>query len=122
MEGKRGIQEDVTYHKVSLERIRDRATAKEQVRIRYRTAAKESAVTRKNEVKQHGYEDSEKYIEATMRSQCSAQPSRRGETMKRTEKSKANSRQKSIANGRQSKPKDCGPRQGEIRGEVHSTE
>ena len=70
---------------------------------------------RKKEVKQHGYEDSEKYIEATMRSQSSAQSSRRGETMKRTE-SKANSRQKSkanstqeksIANGRQSKPMDC---------------
>ena len=41
-----------------------------------------------NEVKQHGYEDSEKYIEATMRSQSSAQSSTRGETMKRTEKSK----------------------------------
>ena len=53
---------------------------------------------KKNEVKQHGYEDSEKYIEATMRSQSSAQSSRRGETMKRTEKSTANSRQeKSIA-------------------------
>ena len=42
---------------------------------------------KKNEVKQHGYEDSEKYIEATMRSQSSAQSSRRGETMKRTENS-----------------------------------
>ena len=63
---------------------------------------------KKKEVKQHGYEDSEKYIEATMRSQSSAQSSRRGETMKRTEKSKATSRQeKSKANGRQSKPKDC---------------
>ena len=54
---------------------------------------------RKNEVKQHGYE-------ATMRSQSSVQSSRRGETMRRTE-SKANSRQKSTANGRLSKPKDC---------------
>ena len=62
---------------------------------------------KKNEVRQHGYEDSEKYIEATMRSQSSAQSSRRGETMKRTEKSKANSRQKSKANSKQSKPKNC---------------
>ena len=62
----------------------------------------------KKEVKQHGYEDSEKYIEATMRSQSSAQFSGTGETMKRTEKSKANGRQeKSKANGRQTKPKDC---------------
>ena len=44
------------------------------VRIRDKTTAKESAVKRRtNEVKQHGYEDSEKYIEATMRSQSSAQ-------------------------------------------------
>ena len=87
---------------------------------------------RKNDVKQHWYEDSEKYTEATMRSQSSAQSSKRGETMKRTEskatsrqkskanstqeKSKANGRQKRkangtqekcTANGRQSKPKDC---------------
>ena len=34
-------------------------------------------------------------------------------------KSKANSRQdKSIANGRQSEPMDCEPRQGEVRGEA----
>ena len=96
------------------------------MRIRDRTTAKESVVKKMNEVKQHGYEDSEKYIEATMRSQSSAQSSRRGETMKKTEKSKANNRQekckansrqekskansrqeKSTANGRQSKPKDC---------------
>ena len=61
----------------------------------------EASGEKKNEVKQHGYEDSEKYIEATMRSQSSTQSSRRGETMKRTEKSKANSRQKSKANSRQ---------------------
>ena len=77
----------------------------------------EASGEKKNEVKQHGYENSEKYSEATMRSQSSAQSSRRGETMKRTEKSKANSRQekseansrqeKSMANGRQSKPTDC---------------
>ena len=59
--------------------------------------------------------------------------------MKRTEKSKAISRQKSKAisrqmskaNGRQdksrassrqSKPKDCEPRQGEVRGEAHTAE
>ena len=86
------------------------------MRIRDRTSG-----DKKNEVKQHGYEESEKYIEETMRSQSSAQSWRRGETMKRIEKSKANSKQKSkansrreksrqdksIANGRQSKPKDC---------------
>ena len=60
------------------------------------------------EVKQHGYEHSEKCIEATMRSQSSAQSSTRGETMKRTEKSKANSTQeKSRPNSKQSKLKDC---------------
>ena len=51
-----------------------------------------------------------------------------GATMKRTEKSRANSRQKkstangrqkkSRANGGQSEPKDCEPRQGEVRGET----
>ena len=57
----------------------------------------------KNEVKQHGNEDSEKNIEATMRSQSSAHRRAGRERMKRTEKSKANcSRQKSIANSRQS--------------------
>ena len=44
---------------------------------------------------------------------------RSGAMMKRTEKSKAISRQKSKANSRQSKPKDCEPRQGEVRGEAH---
>ena len=44
---RRGIQEDITYHKVSLERIRDRTTAKEQVvRIRDRTTAKEPVARR----------------------------------------------------------------------------
>ena len=40
--------------------------------------------------------------------------------MKRTEKSRANGRQKkkSRANGKQSEPKDCEPRQGEVRGET----
>ena len=72
------------------------------MRIRDRTSG-----DKKNEVKQHGCEESEKYIEETMRSQSSAQSWRRGETMKRIEKSKANSKQKSKANSRQSKPKDC---------------
>ena len=59
------------YHIVSLERIRDRTTAKEPVvRIRYRTTANEP-VGEKNEVKQHGYADSEKNIEVTMRLQSS---------------------------------------------------
>ena len=47
----------------------------------------------KNEVKQQGYEDSESKTKIWS-------------DEKRTEKSKANSRQKSKANGRQSKPKD----------------
>ena len=65
---------------------------------------------------------------------------RSGATMKRTEKSKANSRQKgkansrqdksrangrqkkSMTNGRQSEPKDCKPRQGEVRGETQYKE
>ena len=107
---------------MSLERIRDRATAKKPVvREKHRLSHSQGASGEnprqnhcqrvsgeKKEVKQHGYEDSEKYIEATMRSQSSAQSSGRGETMKRTEKSKANGRQeKSKANGRQTKPKDC---------------
>ena len=85
---KRGIQEDVTYHKVSLERIRDRATVKKPVvREKHRRSHSQGrsgenprqnhsqrvSGEKKNEVKQHGYEDSEKYIEATMRSQSSAQ-------------------------------------------------
>ena len=45
---RRGIQEDVTYHKVSLEKIRDGATAKEQVvKIRCRTTADEPVVKRR---------------------------------------------------------------------------
>ena len=79
---------------LTLERIRDRTTAKRAV-----TETAKEPVARRNEVKQHGYEDSEKNIEATVRSHSSAH--RRGERMKRSEKSKANSRQKSKANSRQ---------------------
>ena len=80
------------YHKVSLERIRDKSTAKEQVeKEKYRRNHSQGASGEnptqnhgqrasgeKNEVKQHGYKDSEKNIEATMRSQSSA-PRREGE-------------------------------------------
>ena len=76
------------------------------MRIRDQNQSQTVSGEKKNEVKHHGYEDSEKYIEATMRSQSSAQSSRREETMKSTEQSKANSRQeKSVANSRQGKPK-----------------
>ena len=84
---RRGIQEDVTYHKVSLERIRDRATAKKPVvREKYRRNHSQGASGENSRLnhsrrasgekktkEQHGYEDSEKNIEATMRSQSSAQ-------------------------------------------------
>ena len=82
---RRGIQEDVTCHKVSLERIRDRATAKEPVvREKYRRSHRQGASGENPRLnhsrrasgekkEQHGYEDSEKNIEATMRSQSSAQ-------------------------------------------------
>ena len=82
---RRGIQEDVTYHKVSL--MRDRATAKKPVvREKYRRSHSQEAsgqnprlnhsrrASGEKKIKeQHGYEDSEKNIEATMRSQSSAQ-------------------------------------------------
>ena len=59
---------------MSLERIRDRATAIEQVvKEKYRRNRSQRACGEKNEVEQHGYEDSEKNMEATMRSQSSAQ-------------------------------------------------
>ena len=79
-------------NKVSLERIRDRATATKPVvteknrRSHTQGASGENprqnhsqrvSGEKKNEVKQHGYEDSEKYNEATMRSKSSAQSSRR---------------------------------------------
>ena len=84
---RRGIQEDVTCHNVSLERIRDRATAKEPVvREKYRRRHGQGAsgenprlnhsgrASGEKKIKeQHGYEDSEKNIEATMRSQRSAE-------------------------------------------------
>ena len=84
---RRGIQEDVTYHKVSLERIRDRATAKKPVvRERYRRSHSQGASGENPRLnhsrrasgekmikEQHGYKDSEKNIEATMRSQSSAE-------------------------------------------------
>ena len=96
---KRGIQEDATNHKVSLQRIRDRATVKKPVVRETQTEpqprskcenprqnhSQRVSGEKNNEVKQHGYEDSEKYIEATMRSQSSAQSSRRGDDEKNRE-------------------------------------
>ena len=84
---RRGIPEDVTYHKVSLGRIRERATAKKPVvREKYRRNHSQGAsgenprqnhsrrASGEKKIKeQHGYEDSEKNIEATRRSQSSAQ-------------------------------------------------
>ena len=52
----------MNYHKVSLERIRDRARASGE-RIRKATTAKEQVVKKKNAAEQHWYEDSEKNIE-----------------------------------------------------------
>ena len=71
---------------MSQERIRDRATAKEPVvKEKYRRNHSQGAggenpmrnhsqraCGQKNEVKQHGCEDSEKNVEATVRSQSSA--------------------------------------------------
>ena len=72
---------------VSLERIRDKATIKKPVeKEKYRRNHSQGvsdenptqnhgqrASGEKNEIKQHGYEDSVKNIDATMRSQSSAQ-------------------------------------------------
>ena len=89
---RRGIQEDVIYHKVSLERTRDRATAKKPVVTeKYRRnhsqgasgenprqnhstrASGEKKLKEQHGYEDIGYEDSDKNIEATMRSQSSAQ-------------------------------------------------
>ena len=85
----RCIQEDVTYHKVSLKR--DRAKAKKPVvRKTYKRSHSQGAsgenprlnqrrqASGEKKIKeQHGYEDSEKNIEATMRSQSRPQRRRR---------------------------------------------
>ena len=123
---------------MSLERIRDRATAKKPV-VREKHSQGASGENprqnhsqrvsgeKKNEVKQHEYEDrlaeqrsivqkgrnDEKNREEQSQQQAEEQSQQNSRQEKsqahsRQEKSKANSRQeKSIAKGRQSKPKDC---------------
>ena len=102
--------EVVTYHKVTLKRSTDGATAKEPVvkeRISGGTTAKEPVVRirdrrqrasgEKNEVKQHGYEDSEK-------------------TSKIWSNDEKNREEQSQQQAKQTQ--GLGPRQGEVRGET----
>ena len=112
---------------MSLERIRDRATAKKPGENPRQNHSQRVSGEKKNEVKQHEYEDrlaEQRSIvvkgrndEKNREEQSQQQAEEQSQQNSRQEKSKANSRQekckansrqeKSIAKGRQSKPKDC---------------
>ena len=99
---------------MSLERIRDRATAnepvmKEKYRRNHSQGASGESPIRNHSQRACGEKNRGQRVEHRSDDALAEQrsSSSRGERMKRTEKSKANSRQdKSTANSRQGKPKD----------------